>query len=200
MTTGSTTPDERRVRDAMTTPVLAVAPETPVEDVAHVLTEHKVGAVPVVDAGRHVVGVIAESDVVLRAATATAAAQLMTVPPIVVEADAPLHKARRALAAHGIGRLPVVDRRRRLIGIISRRDLLAALLPADTAIRREVVGAVAAADVELVALTVSHGKVWLCGRVSDLAATPALEEALRRIAGVTRVDLEITRTTEHKET
>ncbi|NUP50402.1 MAG: CBS domain-containing protein [Catenulispora sp.] len=180
------------VRDAMSTPVLAVAPEASIEDVAHVLTEHNIGAVPVVDAARHVLGVIAESDVVLRAdAVTSAAGQVMTTPVIAVEADAPLAEARRALADHGIGRLPVLDRRRRLIGIISRRDVLRALLPADSAIRRDVVGTVAGADVELVAVTVSHGRVWLRGRVGDLAVVPVLEESLRRITGVTRIDVEI---------
>ncbi|NUR59542.1 MAG: CBS domain-containing protein [Catenulispora sp.] len=113
-----TAPYSQCVRDAMTVPVLAVAAETRVEDVAHVLTEHKIGAVPVVDARRRVLGVIAESDIVSRAdAAASTAEHVMTTPVIAVEADAPLAEARRALAAHGIGRLPVVDRRRRLIGI-----------------------------------------------------------------------------------
>lgn len=187
----------RRVRDAMSTPVLAVAPETSVEDVAHVLTEYKIGAVPVVDAERHVLGVIAESDVVLRADTATvAAAQVMTAPAITVEADAPLGQARGIVTARGIGRLPVVDRRRRLVGIVSRRDLLRDLLPADSAIRRAVVGAATSTEVELVAVTVSHGQVWLRGRVGDPAVVPVLEEALRRIAGVTRIDLDIRCTTD----
>lgn len=182
----------RRVRDAMTTPVLAVAPETSVEDVAHVLTEHRVGAVPVVDAERHVLGVITESDVVLGLDSASAAAaQIMTAPAITVEADAPLGDARRAVAEHRVGRLPVVNRDHRLVGIVSRRDLLRTLLPADTAIRRDVVETLADAEVELVAVTVSHGKVWLRGKVADLAVLPVLEQTLRRIAGVTRIDLEI---------
>lgn len=181
----------------MTTPVLAVAPEASVADVAHVLTEHRIGAVPVVDAERHVLGMIAESDVVVRMGSASAtAAQVMTAPAITVEAGAPLGDARRAVAEHGIGRLPVVNRDRRLVGIISRRDLLRALLPADTAIRRDVVGTLADAEVELVAVTVSHGKVWLRGKVGDLADLPVLEQTLRRIAGVTRIDLEISCTTE----
>lgn len=187
-------PYSQCVRDAMTVPVLAVAPETSAEDVAHVLTEHEIGAVPVVDAARRVLGVIAESDIVARADAGTSTAErIMTTPVIAVEAGAPLAEARRALAAHGIGRLPVVDRRYRLIGIISRRDVLRALLPADAAIRSAVVGAATAADVELVAVTVSHGNVWLRGRVGDLAVVPVLEETLRRIAGITRIDLEIKR-------
>jgi CBS domain-containing protein len=182
----------RRVRDAMSTPVLAVAPDITVADVAQVLTEHSIGAVPVVGPMRQVVGVIAESDLVrwMEDPDSTAAA-VMSAPAVTIAADAPLENAREALTAHAIGRLPVVDRWGRLIGILSRRDLLRALIPADSAIRRHVMERSAGFEVEVAAVTVSRGSVWLRVRVGNRAAVALLEESLRLIAGVTRIDVEI---------
>lgn len=51
-----------RVREAMRTPVVVAAPETPVEEAALLMLEHRVGSLPVVEAGR-LVGIITETDI-----------------------------------------------------------------------------------------------------------------------------------------
>jgi acetoin utilization protein AcuB len=52
-----------QVRGVMTTDVITTTPDTPLEDAAYLMAEHKIGGLPVVDAERRVVGVITETDV-----------------------------------------------------------------------------------------------------------------------------------------
>lgn len=183
------------VRDVMTAPVVAVRPDARLEDVAHALAARRIGAVPVVDRRDRVVGVVAESDLLSAPATsATTAAEVMSTPVVVVEPEAALEEAQRAMAEHRIGRLPVVDGRRRLIGILARRDLLAAVLPADADVRCRVTRCAVAAGGEVVAMTVVRGAVWMRLRISDpgdARVVRRLERAIRDIDGVTRLDLDV---------
>lgn len=176
----------------MTAPVVAVLPDARLADVAHALASRKIGAVPVVDRSEHVVGVVTEADLLLGSAVSrTTAAEVMSTPVVAVEPGASLEQAQRAMAVHRIGRLPVLDGRRRLIGIIARRDLLAAMLPADADIRRCVTRLAVAAGNDVLAVTVLRGAVWMRLRNADLGTLPDLKRKLRGIAGVTRVDLDI---------
>ena len=64
-------------------------------------------------------------------ARGTTAGELMTSPAITVGPDATVVDAAKLLDRHGIKRLPVVDRNGRLVGIVSRRDLLTVFLRED---------------------------------------------------------------------
>jgi CBS domain-containing protein len=143
------------VRDVMTTPVVTVAPETPVADVLKLLTERRISGVPVVEAGR-VVGMISEADLLwregrlhvpmyltlldavipiggthleeeLQKAVGANAKDVMTAPPICVVPDADVSVAASRMLDHGINRLPVVDGNGHLLGIVARTDLLRAM-------------------------------------------------------------------------
>jgi CBS domain-containing protein len=134
-----------RVRDVMSTDVVSVGKTTSYKQVARLMTEHKVSALPVVIKGGHLVGVVSEADVLRKEerrfqwlvsglsaharrerakAGARTAAELMTSPVITTHPDASLTSAARADERPATSRrLPVLDASGALIGMVSRRDL-----------------------------------------------------------------------------
>lgn len=137
-------------RDVMTTPVLAVRPETAVQDIAALLLECRISAVPVADDEGRVHGIVSEGDLMNRADAGTRhrrswwlemlngpeeqsrqylrthgqrAEDVMTREVVAVTEDAPLPKVAALLEKHHVKRVPVL-REGKLIGIVSRADLL----------------------------------------------------------------------------
>jgi CBS domain-containing protein len=146
----------RRVQDVMTASVVTVDRITPYKEIARRLAEHKIGGVPVLTMGRHVAGVISEGDLLAardtnpaagrrwpgwprrRRQRGTMAEDLMTCPAITIRPDATIAAAARVMNAHHVRFLPVVDSVGRLVGIVSRRDLLSVFLRPDAEIARQV--------------------------------------------------------------
>ncbi len=175
-----------RVRDVMTTSVVTVDRITPYKEIASLLAEHRISGVPVLSMGRKVTGIVSEADLLAARAgriTATGrrvlpwpagrkrhqgliASQLMTSPATTIFPDASVAAAARLMNAHRIRRLPVVDDEGRLLGIVSRRDLLSVFLRPDEQIAREVGDILAEllpderADIKV---TVHNGLVTLTG-------------------------------------
>jgi CBS-domain-containing membrane protein len=146
----SAVPVGTRVGDVMTRDVITVHPETPLAEVVDRLLGQDFRAVPVVNAERHVVGIITNGDLVERGglparlelmhamtpdarhsllgrATAATAAAVMTSDPVAIAPDAPIASAAETMVSRKLKRMPVIDAERRLVGIISRVDLLRAL-------------------------------------------------------------------------
>jgi CBS domain-containing protein len=149
----------RRVGDVMTKSVVTVDRITPYKDIARLLAEHRISGVPVLRMGREVVGVVTEADLLaaqagamqrMRSMTrrhwlrgrrrhpALTAGELMTSPAVTIEAHASVPAAARLMSTHHIRRLPVVNGHGRLIGIVSRRDLLSVFLRPDEDIAADV--------------------------------------------------------------
>ena len=121
-------------------PVIAVRSGVSADHVARELTRRRIGAVPVVDPLLHVLGVVAESDLLTdRGSLWATARDVMSSPAVTVSTGTTVDRARALLRARGIGRLPVVDREGRLVGIVSRRDLLGSGPPDDRRIRQAVI-------------------------------------------------------------
>lgn len=139
------------VREVMTRVVTTVTPDTPLRGVVEQLVQRGVKALPVVDGEDRVVGIITGGDLLRRGAIdlrlslhdtydASARAELlerlessgqtarsvMTAKPRTVRDDATIEEVVRCLARHDIKRVPVVDANDRLVGIVSRTDLLRA--------------------------------------------------------------------------
>jgi CBS domain-containing protein len=144
-----------KVRDAMTREVITVSPDTSVKEIAEILLKKKIGGVPVVD-GDRLVGIVTEEDLImknvklrfptyiqlldaviyleslkkyeeeLRKAVGALAKDVMTENPYTISPDAELEEAATLMVEKGISRLPVVENDR-LIGIITRRDILKAI-------------------------------------------------------------------------
>jgi CBS domain-containing protein len=152
-----------QAQDVMTTKVVSVAPHTPVAEIAKLLLERQISAVPVVGDDRRLLGIVSEGDLIhelgqdgaprswwldlLASPQARATAYLkshgrlardvMTRSVIAVPPDAPLPQIARLLEARRIKRVPVVHDGQ-LVGIVSRADLLRAfaLQPAAEAAAR----------------------------------------------------------------
>src|SRR6516164_9600962 len=179
----------RRVSDVMTTTVVTVDRITPYQDIDRLLTRHRISGVPVLKMGREVVGVVSETDL-LAAEDETrrqarmagsmgrrwhlrrqqymrlTAGALMTSPAVTIGADATIPAAARLMNTHHIARLPVIDEKGQLIGIVSRRDLLSVFLRPDADIAhdaRQVLDELPLADPKQVMAEVRHGVVTLTG-------------------------------------
>jgi CBS domain-containing protein len=124
-------PATLRVRDVMTDDggdgIVVVYRSTPVVDVAELLVERRFTSVPVVtDDGGLLLGVVSEADMLGgdRPGAARTAGAAMTVDVEVVGPDDPLSAARVLLVERGFRVVPVVDDAGRLVGVLSRSDLL----------------------------------------------------------------------------
>jgi CBS domain-containing protein len=115
------------IRDIMTKDVVAVRPETTLAEAVQVLTEHHIGGAPVVSADGALVGVISELaliDVVFEPDVKQApVGQYMAEDVQFIAPNEPLARAAQLFALYSFRRLPVVERGK-LVGIVSRRDLM----------------------------------------------------------------------------
>jgi len=126
----STTP--LTAKDVMQRPVIAATPRASLRDVASQLVANEFTGMPVVASDGRVVGVITESDIVRAVVQGKrlenlAASDVMTGPPITVKMDAPLNEVMKHLEENRIVRVPVTNDDV-LVGIISRRDVIRAIL------------------------------------------------------------------------
>jgi len=206
------------VKDVMTTTVAVVTTETPFKEIARRLAEHRVAALPVIDAREHVVGVVSEADLLLkeehpeprlgrpfegrrraserRKASGALARDLMTAPAVTVGPDAPLAEAARLMHEHGYRSLPVVDATERVVGIVARRDLLRAFLRPDQEIQEEIEDQVILEslwiDPQSVTVSVEQGVVTLSGQLEPSSLIPILVRMTYGVDGVVRVENHLT--------
>lgn len=119
------------VAQIMKTKLISAQPDTPLSDIAGLLIEHRITGLPVVDGEHRIVGVITEMDLIGTlgepAGAHTVASDVMTSNPITLPSDAPLHAAFDCLMTHTFRRVLIQDQGR-LVGLISRTDLLPVIL------------------------------------------------------------------------
>jgi CBS-domain-containing membrane protein len=115
-------------------------------------------------------------------ASARTVADLMSMPPVIVPASTSLAAAARLMDTEGVKRLPVVDDLGRLIGIVSRGDLLKVHLRPDDELLAEV-----ESDVLRTFLAVRDGVVTLTGRVDRISTKDIAARLIRKIPGVVAV-------------
>ncbi len=214
------------VADVMTRDVITIAPDTPVQEVAKLLYERHISGAPVVDAGGKVVGVLSEGDLMTHTAAlgeeapprswwlrlfadrtsraedylkthGLTAADVMTRDPVTVAPDAGLAAVARLLEKHRIKRAPVVEGGR-LVGIVSRANLLRGLVTAEapgevTADDRDIAKRLEAAlDAEsfggLINPIVQDGTVHLWGLVDNDTERRAIVLLAQRVPGVKAVE------------
>jgi CBS-domain-containing membrane protein len=203
------------VRDVMTTEVVTVEPSTPFKEIAARLAQHRISAVPVVDAGRRVLGIITEADLLLKQehpdpkadislvwtrrrrrerakAAAAVAGKLMTAPAATVAPTATVTEAARRMHTAGVKRLPVVDEAGRLVGIVSRADLLKVFTRPDEAIRSQIISEVIVGELMMdpsrFLIEVDDGVVLLQGKAERSSLIPYLVRAVHHVEGVVRVE------------
>jgi CBS domain-containing protein len=203
------------VRTVMTVNPVTVRQNTRFKDIARLMTEHGISAVPVVDELGAPVGVVSEADLLPKAecqdqdepgrfagpqrrhewdkAQARTAVELMSRRPLAIDADTSLPAAARKLAKSGVRRLLVVDDSGHLVGVVARRDLLRPFARADEEIAADVrsqalVGGLwlQPADVE-VEVNVADGVVTLAGTLERRSEAEIAVRLTQALPGVVAV-------------
>ncbi|MFI7602404.1 CBS domain-containing protein [Actinoplanes sp. NPDC049681] len=207
-----------RVDDVMTRDVVAVEVGTPYRTVVDLLVGRRISAVPVVDRSQRVVGIVSEADLLhkveapgtvrpwfrfsrrRRAEDAKAAGRtvenVMTAPVVTILPSQSVAAAARRMHDVKVKRLPVEDDLGRLIGIVTRSDLLKIHLCSDSDIRRdvtdEVLPHVLGAPGATVRVETRDGVVTLRGRVHVRAAAQRIVSLAGQVPGVVDVTDELT--------
>jgi CBS domain-containing protein len=198
------------VSDVMTRDVITVTPDADFKQIERLLAQHHVSALPVVDPEGRPVGIVSETDLVLKTeasqaapagigsrarhqrskAAATSAQGLMTAPPVGVEPGEPLAAAAKLMRQHGVNQLLVVGEGR-LLGLVSRGDLLKSFLRADDDIRDDVLQGVIDGIMWLnpmeFEVNVHDGVVDISGEVERRSRVEILIHLIRGVAGVVAV-------------
>ncbi|MEU6017367.1 CBS domain-containing protein [Streptomyces sp. NPDC047515] len=184
----------RSVSDLMTPTAVSVQRGTTFKEIARLLDEFGVSAVPVVDENGCPVGVVSEADLLRRrdsGSGANAAADLMSHPAITAAPGWSAVRAARVMEKHQVKRLPVVDSEGRLIGVLSRSDLLQLFLRRDHAIQEEILEDVLTHTLRLspssLTVEVADGLVTLSGTVSRHSLVPIVLRLCRSVDGVVDV-------------
>lgn len=220
--------------DVMTSKVVTVSPDTSVSEVAELFLRYRISAVPVVDGDKRVLGMVSEGDLLHRAETDTElrrpwwlsliadaserahdyvkshgrhAADVMTSKVVTIAEDTPLAEIARLLEERRIKRVPVT-RNGKLVGIVSRADLVRALAsrpksapalsssPDDQALRQELLrvldaeGWIRPNEINVIVI---NGVVHTWGVVESEDIRNAVRVAAENLPGVRGVESHIGR-------
>lgn len=193
-----------KVGDLMTREVVSVTPDTGFKDVAKLLVQYDISGLPVLDEEDRVVGVVSQTDLLAHPAGPPTAGGVMSAPAVTVHAEETAADGARLMTRRGIERLPVVDEEDRLVGIVTRRDLLRLFVRPDSEIRRrvadEVLTEVLAVPVGDVGVHVVDGIVTLDGLVERRSQLVALLGLVERLDGVVAVASHVTARTDDTTT
>jgi CBS domain-containing protein len=206
-----------KVADLMTVETVTVRPEQPLKDAARVLGARGVSGLPVVDGDGVVVGVLSEADILAkevdgrRASSAllrflegpplddrfeaVTVGEAMSAPAIVIGPERRIPEAAGVMLEEGINRLPVVDGDGRLVGIVTRADLVRAFARDDETVRDEILAAARDdlwLDPRRITVEVSQGVVSLGGELDSASEERALVSSARRVPGAVEVVSRIT--------
>ncbi|MFH9352818.1 CBS domain-containing protein [Kitasatospora sp. NPDC017646] len=200
----------RIVGELMTRAVVHVRPDTGFKEIARLLAEHDITSVPVLDHEERPIGLVSEADLLLNEAAqedpagllltphlspdehtrshAVTAEGLMTSPAVCARPEWTVVEAARLMQRDHLKRLPVVDEAGRLVGIVSRSDLLRVFLRQDRAINEEITHEILDRTLGLapgsVNVRVSEGRVTLSGTVEHRALVSVVERLCRSVDGV----------------
>ena len=202
-----------KVRDVMTRQVVTARPEMSLRDLALLLSEHRISGMPVLDAAGGVIGIVSEADILakerghapvhgsglswlfgerrapdeLRRHAATTVGEAMTTPAITVDQDRPLREAAALMLDRGVNRLPVTASGR-LVGIVSRADLVRAYIRRDdealTAIRDQVIRRTMWLDPDDMFIEVHEGVARIAGTVDRYSTSAIIERLIGLVDGI----------------
>jgi CBS domain-containing protein len=201
------------VKDIMTADVVVVRADAPYRNMAAMFRLHRVSGFPVVDDGGKVVGVVSETDLLPAGTLGPAAGgprvpawrprrkpvqaggptagDLMTRPAVTIGPDELARHAARLMYSRKLRRLPVVDRDGRLVGILSRADVLSVFTRPDEEVRREIIQDVLMdgffLDPAPFTVTVKDGIVTLAGALGSGILGANIADQAQRLEGVVAV-------------
>ncbi|MEU2222915.1 CBS domain-containing protein [Streptomyces sp. NPDC018347] len=203
----------RTVEELMSRDVVRARRDTPFKELVRLLEENGVTAVPVVDELDRPLGVVSEADLLRKSADqadptgrtpiphleawerakaeGSRAEELMSAPAVCARPEWTVVEAARLMEVQNVKRLPVVDETDRLLGIVSRGDLLRVFLRRDEALREEITGDLLRSTLGLdprdVTAEVRDGRVTLAGTVEYRSLIPVIEQLCRGVDGVVSV-------------
>jgi len=206
-----------RVSEVMTKDVLTIGPEAPIKDVARILVENRISGIPVCDIEGAVLGVVSEGDILWKEhdprdarpgsplgwivdgspnfagyvkSGAREARQAMSSPAVTIAPYEPVAEAARLMCEQHVNRLPVV-RDGRLVGIVTRSDLVRAFVRPDTELVREIRDDVLHRtmwiDPGRITVAVEHGVAVLYGALNARSDVELLTRLVARVPGVLEV-------------
>lgn len=205
------------IRDVMSPSVVTIKPETPLKEVARLLIDRRISGVPVVDGEGLVLGVVSEADLLVKEQGADAirhrrlsrllgestesrtqtvklgavtAAEAMTSPAVTIASGRPIHEAAAIMTARHVNRLPVIDDGR-LVGIVSRADLVRAYVRSDdelaATIRDDVILRILWLNPTHFTVLVKDGVAFVTGQVDRRSTAEILDETIRMVPGIVDV-------------
>ncbi|MEX1207169.1 MAG: CBS domain-containing protein [Acidimicrobiia bacterium] len=206
-----------KVRDLMTTEPITTTPDSPLKEAARTMVREKISGLPVME-GSKLVGMVTEGDFLRQEADrdqpyrlsllealfgdgttepeAETVGEVMSSPVVTITGDATLSEAARVMSHRKVKRLPVVDEDGALIGIISRADVVNAFTKPDEVIedeiREDIVRRLLFLEPDAIEVKVDGGVVTLSGELENRTEAHLLEELTRRIAGVIKVNSDLT--------
>jgi len=209
-----------RVDDVMTTDVATVTPGASLKDVARILVERDISGVPVVDADGDVLGVVSEADLLAkeraepptrggplawlvdpieiierRKLGARLAGEVMTSPAVTIAPYRNLATAAGIMLDNRVNRLPVVSDGK-LVGIVTRADLVRAFARSDAEvleeIRQDVLGRQMLLDDYAVGVEIDAGDVVLSGEMGRRSQVELMPRLVARVAGVVGIENKLT--------
>ncbi len=196
------------VKDVMTTRVIWVRKDASFRDLAAALRRHRVSAFPVLGDDDKVIGVVSEADLLAKEALdgepgvfagilhhrdaekarGITAGDLMTAAVVAVAPEDTVEHAAQLMYSRKVKRLPVIDGRGHLVGILSRADVLAVFDRTDEDIRREITDEVTLlVDPQAFDVTVSGGIVTLTGVPETNEVGHQIVQRIRHVQGVVAV-------------
>ncbi|HKW71553.1 MAG TPA: CBS domain-containing protein [Candidatus Dormibacteraeota bacterium] len=201
------------VADVMTTRVHVASPTTQFKLLVRLIQENRISAVPIVDQRGVPIGVVSESDLLVKErrsqlesdadllhlrrlrrertkAQGLVASDVMTSPPITVSEDELLGDAARLMQERNVRRLVVVNERGKIAGVVSRSDLLRVFLRSDEELLRDIVDDLLPTlmlSSEPVGVDVRDNVVTLQGEVDRKSDAEILGRWTRELDGVVDV-------------
>ena len=207
-----------KVAELMTRDVVTVTPETSLRNAASLLSTRKISGVPVVDGFGTVVGVLSEADILAKVSgerprggllgwlleadvalddkiRAKTVGEAMTAPVITIAPTRPVHEAAARMVSESVNRLPVVEDGK-LVGIVTRADLVRAFTRTDAEITGEIETEILRRTLWLepgaVTVAIKDGAVHLEGEVETETDAELLPVFVARVPGVVSVDATLT--------
>jgi CBS domain-containing protein len=211
-----------KVRDVMTESVVSVRRGTPLKEVAILLIDQRISGVPVVDVDGAVLGVVSEGDLLIKEQGAgslrhrplarllgesretraqlaklgaVTAAEAMTTPAVTIGSDRSIHEAAALMTSRSVNRLPVVDDGR-LVGIVTRADLVRAYIRSDDelarTIREDVLRGILWLDPASFTVIVTDGVASISGRVERRSTADMVGRTVSMVPGIIDVHVDVT--------